>query len=318
MPYGKSPTASKWHEGRYVEVYELARSGLSTANICQAIGISGPTWDKWVKKHPYLKTCLQKGRGHDGQAKATAVQNFADYVYGQLPQHLRRLWDEINACVEAPNGYERVQALLANEGYRTRQHMFIHALIDSNFNQNQALRKCGITRGTYMGWQKNDPDFIALLDEIHWYKGNFFEHALIKLVNAGETSAIIFANKTFNRDRGYAERVTVDGNVQHNHTHAHIPIPTEVLNLDLETRKKVLAAMRGVKRDEDGQVARLPRDPNGMLEGPQRAEIIDVRPVDEDGEVPDIKEVLRAGGYDAEDLVWDDEAGEPRRRGDAA
>lgn len=297
MPYGKSPTASKWHEGMYLEAYELARSGMSTSNIHRTLGVSQPTWEKWCRQHPYLLECIKRGRGSDGQSKgAGATQRFTDYVYGQLPEHLRRLWDEINACEKANDCYERVQALLANEGYRTRQHMFIHALIDSNFNTNQALRKCGITRGQFMGWQKNDPDFITLLDEIHWYKGNFFEHALMKLVAAGETSAVIFANKTYNRDRGYAERVTVDGNVSHDHTHAHIPIPVEVLNLDLETRKKVLAAMRGAPRTEDGAV--LP-----ALGSPYHCPLdaVVTRPIDEDGEVPIME--------------WDDEAGEPRVRG---
>jgi hypothetical protein len=56
---------------------------------------------------------------------------------------------------------------------------------------------------------------MELIDEIQFHKSEFFETALIDCVEARETSAVIFANKTFNRDRGYGASVDIRGNIHH-------------------------------------------------------------------------------------------------------
>jgi hypothetical protein len=164
---------------------------------------------------------------------------------------LRELWDEINECEHLENGVERVEALLKGHGIRARQHLFLYALTQSMFNVSQSLRKLGISRKTFENWVANDPDFAELMDEIHWYKENFFEQAFIGRVAAGDTHAIIHAVKTKCRSRGYNDKVEIEhsGTITHENT-------VSIVDLDLpaETRRQVLDALRA-KMAADERVA---------------------------------------------------------------
>ena len=73
----------------------------------------------------------------------------------------------------------------------------------------------GITRGTYYLWEKDEafqqklaavkPEEILL---------DFTENALIKRIEKGDTTAIIFTLKTKGKNRGYIEKQELDINVK--------------------------------------------------------------------------------------------------------
>jgi len=245
----------------YVTAYELARDGLSEHRIAAAIGVTQPTFRKWCRRRPALANAVERGRAVRGGGNKPL---FHQYVYDHLPQHLRNLWDEINACDELENGVERVEALLVDQGIRARQHLFLYALTQSMFNVSQSLKKLNISYSTFKEWVRRDPLFAELMDEIHWYKENFFEQAFIGRVAAGDTQAIIHAVKTKCRDRGYNEKIEIEhtGTVEQRHT-------VSILDLDLDvgTRRKVLEAMRAKRVIDAEPVHNSPTTPKLITTG---------------------------------------------------
>ena len=227
-----------WDDSFYVKVYELAKTGLSNRKIAEAIGTSIQSFKKWIALRPALKQALLDARSHH----ESATDTFISYVYKQLPPHLQRLWDKISEYEEGPNYFAKLEALFEKHGRVAQQHLFFHALVSFNFNPSEACRKVGITRSTLLSWMR-DPEFHELFDEFHWHKGNFFEGHLVKLVGRGDSSATIFANKTFNRKRGYSDKVEHEhtGEVNHNHK-------VTLDDLPLEVKKKLLEQHR-LKRE---------------------------------------------------------------------
>jgi hypothetical protein len=230
--------SDKFEATMYVTAYELARDGLSDEQIGRTLGVAGKTFRAWCAKRPALADAVARGR----HARDPGEQfTFHQYIYDHLSPHLRELWDEINECEHLENGVERIEALLRGHGIRARQHLFLYALTQSMFNVSQSLRKLGIPRKTFENWVANDPDFAELMDEIHWYKENFFEQAFIGRVAAGDTHAIIHAVKTKCRDRGYNEKIEVEhtGSIATEHRVSIVD-----LDLPVDVRRAVLDALR--------------------------------------------------------------------------
>lgn len=236
---------TKWNDKLYVKIYELAKSGMSETAIASAIGTTKVTLSKWKRERPALRDVLKQVK----QDSNTNTPTIKEYIYNRLPTNLQSLWDEIDECEKEENGLLRAQALIENQPKTVRQHLFLYALIDGNFNASEACRKVCIPRNTLQRWIKEDPEFQELIDEIHWHKSNFFEGALCKLIRHGDSPATIFANRTFNKDRGYGDSLDmkVGGSIGLNvkgrvdHTHAHIDL--ESLDLPMEEKVKLLDAM---------------------------------------------------------------------------
>jgi len=230
--------ADKFKVTMYVTAYELAKEGVSDEQIAGTLGVAGQTFRSWCAKRPALADAVARGRHKRDPGNE---HTFQEYIYDHLPPHLRKLWEEIHECETLENGVERVEALLKNHGIRARQHLFLYALTQSMFNISKALRKLCIPRKTFESWRANDPDFYELMDEIHWYKENFFEQAFIGRVAAGDTAAVIHAVKTKCRDRGYNDKVEVvhSGSITNEHT-----VSIAELDLPIETRQEVLTALR--------------------------------------------------------------------------
>lgn len=236
----------KFNNTMYVTAYTYARDGMSDEQIGPALGVSAPTLRRWVADDPALEDALRRGRE---VVEGMAQQTFPEYVYKHLSPHLRTLWDKINECAELENGVERVEALLRNGGKNARQHLFIHALAQSCFNVSASMHKLNVTRKMFDNWVTHDPGFAELIDEIHFHKQNFFETAFIGRVAAGDTPAILHAVKTQLRDRGYGEKLEVEhsGTIKHTHT-----VDVTELDLPLETRQTILAALRRKQLLDDG------------------------------------------------------------------
>jgi len=241
-----------WKTTNYVTAYEFARQGLSDARIAESMGISKVTLRKWRKNRPAFKEAIVRGRGIvNGKSEIT---EYHEYIFGKLPLHLQELWEEITWAEVELNPIKRVEALLVDHGKRARQHLFIHALVASNFNVSASCSKVNISRKTFEHWVTNEPDFAELMDEMTWHKKNYFESALIRLVARGDTSAILFVNRTQNRDRGYNDKQVVEhqGTINHNHT----VIQVDKLDLPLDVRRTILEAVRAQRHQEaiDGKV----------------------------------------------------------------
>jgi transposase len=233
-----------WKDENYILAYELAKSGMSEIKMAQALGVSTVTLRKWKDTKPALRFAIEKASSNGGSENMSTVQDFHEYIYQKLPSHLAKIWDEIQAVEHEDNSILKIEAMLKGAGKRGRQHLFLHALVTSNFNVSRACSMMNMSRKTFENWVTNEPEFGELMQEIDFHKKNFFEAALIGLVAGGDSSATIFVNKTINRDRGYNDKIELDvrGSVQHEHLHAHIPM--DELNLSLDVKREILKAIR--------------------------------------------------------------------------
>ena len=255
--------SNKWDDTVYVKAYELAAAGESDAAIARACGVSGLTFAAWKKRRPALRDALERARAPG----APAQQTFRDYVYGALPQHLKELWDRLNAC--EGHGAARVEHLLSPHGKAARQHLFLYALVHCDFDPSEACRRVNVSARTLEGWRRHDPEFAELCDEIHWHKGNFFEAALVARVREGDPACTIFANKTFNRARGYQDRVKVEqsGKVEHEHTHAHALVPLDRLDLPLDVLRMIVERCDNLGQEQPPPALPPPRTVEGTVYG---------------------------------------------------
>lgn len=235
----KNFKATKYSDGLIFAAYEAARTGVAETRIPEILQIARMTYLKWKAEHPLFALALKKGKEYHTQEDGTVT--FRDYVYKRLDPEVRKVWDDINACEKEKNGVMRVEEILRAKGKKVRQHIFLYALTASNFDASKACKKANVNKKLLDNWKENDLGFAQLLDEIHWHKGNFFESGLIQAAKAGEVGALIFANRTFNKDRGYGIKVEheVKGTIHHQHSVMDI----EQLHLDIETRRKLLDAM---------------------------------------------------------------------------
>jgi len=74
-------------------------------------------------------------------------------------------------------------------------------------NVSLSCRSVGINRSTYYRWVK-DEAFKEQLEDTKPKEAyiDFVESKLVERINAGDTTAIIFALKTIGKKRGYVER----------------------------------------------------------------------------------------------------------------
>ena len=140
-----------------------------------------------------------------------------------------------------------MEAILSERGVRVRQQLFVYAFVSSNFSISAALRRVNISRSAFELWKK-DPEFLRLFEELGEMKGDFFEEHLCMLIAGGDTASTIFANRTYNKKRGYSEKIDVDlnvsGSVQHN------IVNIDSLGLPLKERKQLLSKVRKAKQIE--------------------------------------------------------------------
>jgi transposase len=245
---------SKYKHEHVVEVYIAAKSGMTENQISKVLGISVHTLRVWEKKKSAFKIALEKGRA-ENKGKKNGSLSFREYVFGRLSYKNRKLWNKIirlsknSKKRKRPKDWiEQIELLLEKRGKHARQSLFMYAWVSSNFSISHALRRVNISRSTFELW-KQDADFHTLFQEMEWHKKNFFEEYLCLLVKGGNPAATIFANKTFNKDRGYNEKIDVNmdllGEIEHG------VISVDHLKLDLDTRKALLKARR--KQDAKSQ-----------------------------------------------------------------
>lgn len=232
------PIGTKFQSIMLISIYRYAKLGMPETAIADAVDVSASTFKYWKKLHPSIQQAIDMGRtdSKDGG-------NWHKFVYDRLPQEVRALWDKICEWDELPNGIAKIEALLSDHGKSIRQQLFLYALIQSNFSWSRACAKVNIDKDTMDYWIQNDVGFADLVEEIQWHKGNFFEEHLVSLVRTGDTAATIFANRTFNKDRGYAVKNELD--IRHSGTVEHSLDLTELVPfLTQEVQAAILEAIR--------------------------------------------------------------------------
>lgn len=220
----------------------LSFKGLSRYGVYRAMKVDERTFKTWERKYPEMALAFDTGKEMAKIPEGST--DLKEYIIGHLSPQMRKVWDKIEFWSECVNS-KRVQDILDGQSKHVRQSLWLHTYMAYGFNASEACRKLCMSRGTLAKW-KLDSGFKSLMKEMVWHRNNFFETALISRVSAGDTQAIIFANKTINRKRGYGDVLNLDvkGSVSHEHTHIHAAFTLDQLDLPLEVRKQVLAAIR--------------------------------------------------------------------------
>lgn len=241
-----------WKDEFFVKAYRLAQDGLKDTEIARALGIPPANWRLWLSKKKALREGLAKAR--EGlQEAGEGYADFKSFVYEKLPRRARELWDELDAADALPNQdgtkkrrRNKVLKLIESGPVAWQQSLFLHALVKCNFIVTRACLKIGVPINTAHEWMASSPPFKKLVDGIILLKKDFFESALIDLVRAGDSAATIFANRTLNKDRGYAQDapVQVEQTVVHKHQVSLEELPTEAKRAILDAmRKKAVARL---------------------------------------------------------------------------
>ena len=191
-----------YKEKLIIDIYSMARDGVSGASIAKALHVTGACFSQWKKTKKSVRYALK--RGAEDRRKNTNL-NWTEYISRQLPSHLQNTWEKITEYGRETNGYNKIEKLLSNESHHVKQELLVYAILICGFSISKALKKVSIPRKTFLYWAETDPDFVDLLNEVEQIKKDFYEEGLFKLVRAGDSPAIIFGNKTLNRDRGYGE-----------------------------------------------------------------------------------------------------------------
>lgn len=214
-PKKRSAEPRQWADTLYVKCYRLALEGLKDRGIAHALGVNESTFLRWKRQRKALRVALKLARGGLDKSR---TQTFTDYVSGRLSDELRPVWDGIERAEQHSNPERRIESLLAGHGEAVRKQIFVHALVNANFNKAEACRKANVSYTTVSKWCA-DPLFVQLMDQVHQMKQDFIEGCLMNLVGQGDTTATVFASKTVNRDRGYDVKKTVvhEGLVKHEH-----------------------------------------------------------------------------------------------------
>jgi hypothetical protein len=234
--------SGKWRNRYAITAALMAFRGATDREISKVLKVNPDTFSRWKTEIALLRVALKESR--ELKANPSSGMNaFKDYALGHLPEDLRKLWNKINWWADHPHHAEKVKAILAPYGTQVRQAMWLHAYIAERFNASAACRSVNIPRITVDSWKKDDPDFRRLCAELVTMRNDFFESQLISLVARGDSSAIIFANRTANRERGYGEQVDVKHsgsiNIYHQHT-----LRVDQLGLPLETRRQLRQAFK--------------------------------------------------------------------------
>lgn len=184
--------------------------------------------------HPHWVKARELVEKH--QEARTRERTFGEYVFKHLSPEARDTWKELQFWAEHQDGQLHIEKIMSGRAKKIRQELFIHALVSTHFDISNALRMTGLSKKVLEQWRQ-DFHFGQLFDEVQWHKKNFFEKAMLDLVQERNPYATVWANKTVNADRGYSEKVRIEHAVD-------VGFTFEELDLDADTRRKVLEAIR--------------------------------------------------------------------------
>ena len=247
----------------YFEVL-LRDPSASCQKIAAAMDISPHTLLAWERTKPELALVRKRAEERGG-----STRTFSDYVFKSLSPEAQKVWTEIKLWAEHTDYQRKITVITSGLCKRLRQELFINALVHTNFDMSKACQMTGTPYRTLKLWREKDLEFAQLVDEIQWHKKNFFEKALLDLVEVRHPLATIFVNRTVNADRGYSEKLRVEHSTDSG-------FRFEDLDLDIETKKKVLEAIR---KKQAVVTAPLPRK---ALPAPSQDDTQDAEVLEED------------------------------------
>lgn len=249
---------AKWNEDTKARMVKLARSGLSDKQIAEALPVHIDTFKRWLKS-PAVRAALKEARDTTGRGY------WKTYLVGRLSPAARRCWDEIHGA-DDQDRLALAERLLAKNGVRVKQELFLAALTHFNFKLGVACEFVGIRRADVDYWRQADPDFAELLGEVAEAKKDLFEGAFIDLVVDRNPAAVLFAARALLGDRGYNPKKLIE--TTSTVTHTGTVSVKQLDNLTEEQKRTLLNALRegrGAPRLAEAQVVRtVVPEPNAV------------------------------------------------------
>lgn len=246
-------------QDRIWQAFEAALSCPTDPELAVALQITESRLREWKSREPAFYRAIIAARARAGDARAGSAA-LSNHIANSLPDDLKSLWDGLQD-ENAPDNPARMA--LATKGDYDRQRLLVHAMATTQFDLNRCMRMLNIPKATIDRWAKGDPRFVRLWEEMVHAKKNFIESALMDLVGQGNTRAIIFANERVNRETYGPPAQRIEGEINHNHKVAVLDLNR--LQLDVETRGKILEAVKNAGLiDQDGLIE---GDPLRMTEG---------------------------------------------------
>lgn len=199
------------------------------------------------------------------------------YILGNMSEEARAIWDDIKLTIE--EDMPRTPSVMRHAGLKLKKEIFLQAMVTGSYNLSKACAVAGVAMEEYQQWNKKDHEFKKLVNEIHQHKKDFFESKLVDLCDAGHPSAIIFVNRTLNADRGYTERLQIEDGRE-----SAGGFNLAELDLDIETRKKILEAVRKLRASQQSsKVVDITSPMNGVKQLAERnghdEKVVDVEEV---------------------------------------
>src|SRR5204863_5499056 len=152
------------------------------------------------------------------------------------------IWKKICKNNQIPDMSSSNYGIIRVEETRVKQEIFFKALLGTYFNVSHACQLAGTNVANVREKWMLDKEFKRLYDEIQNQRGDFYETALMKLVDKGDPTAVIFVNKTYNKDRGYHEKIKLEiGRSEQDQV-------IEKEKLSLETRRLILEEIRSKEK----------------------------------------------------------------------
>ena len=223
-----------------LDVYDAFLREPDLRKVSQALEMPdrNGTLGVWIKHSKHLQ--LAKQLADERRGKNDSFQN---YILGKLSPEAKKVWEDIEFYIDAdaPTTPDEIQDVSVS----IRKEIFLQALVSCSYNFSKACRIAGINRLTYDNWYTGDLSFHELVKEIQVAKKDFFENALMDLVEQRYPGAVMFVNRTINADRGYNEKLTIE------HT-GSVGVNIDGLDLDIDTKRKILEAIR--KKKQNGNV----------------------------------------------------------------
>ncbi len=236
----------KWDNRWYVRAFRLATDGMDDSKIAKVLGVPIARFERWIREDTALREGLEEAR-----SPKSCYADFKAFIYEKLPRKVRELWDELDGADKLPKvdrtRTERIKAameVIEAAPERHQQALLLHAMIKCNFILTNACLKTGINPQAVYRWCQDDENFRRLLSGIDQYKGDFFESAFIDLCKRGDSAAIIHANKTFNKKRGYGLEMTLNTNAEQVVKHE-----VSIEELPADAKRAVLEAIRRQKAE---------------------------------------------------------------------
>lgn len=212
-------------------IWKVYKATVESGKIDDILSVVKMTTDEFDHA---LATCEPFRNAYEAAKAKSSLGLIAEFV----DQETLETWEILERASKVS---EKQQALmnLATRGDVARQRLFVHAVVESQFNIAKVCKTLGIGKKTLDTWLRESKEFREMLENIQWAKKAFVESHFMDLIAKGSEKATIAAAQTLLRDE-YGQSVRVEGQINH----AVAVVDLGAIKLPVEARRAILEAVQ--------------------------------------------------------------------------